>query len=225
MAGKYNKRACPSYSPDGFHKKCSQCGETKPLEQFHAHGNGTKHSGCKECRKVESVLNNARASHRNLIAFPQRHPERAKPGLCRFCNSEFMPRRAGGVLQVFCSRTCKTASDNRQPRARGRMRAWFAANPTYSREHSQKRKRAVFAAYGGSRCACCGETELDFLSIDHINGGGSKHKREIGRRTLYGWLKESGFPSGFRVLCMNCNFGTRYGRACPHQRDRETVAL
>jgi hypothetical protein len=31
-------------------------------------------------------------------------------------------------------------------------------------------KQEVFAAYGAA-CACCGEREIKFLTIDHTNGG------------------------------------------------------
>jgi hypothetical protein len=67
-------------------------------------------------------------------------------------------------------------------------------------------------------CACCLISFLEFLGIDHINGGGAKHKREVVGAHLYIWLKKNGFPKGFRVLCHNCNqsFGA-YGY-CPHDK-------
>lgn len=56
-------------------------------------------------------------------------------------------------------------------------------------------------------CAICGEKHLEFLALDHINGGGSCHRKEIkNKRTIYSDLKRKGFPSGYRVLCHNCNF-------------------
>ena len=64
-------------------------------------------------------------------------------------------------------------------------------------------------------CACCGEARMGFLTVDHINGGGNAHKREIGSK-LYSLLRKSGFPSGYRILCFNCNIASGlYGR-CPH---------
>ena len=32
---------------------------------------------------------------------------------------------------------------------------------------------------GSMQCACCGETEVDFLGIDHIDGDGAQHRREV----------------------------------------------
>jgi hypothetical protein len=52
------------------------------------------------------------------------------------------------------------------------------------------------------------------LSIDHINGNGAEHRRELKRTTggstgghdFYRWLKNNNFPDGYQVLCMNCQF-------------------
>jgi len=72
--------------------------------------------------------------------------------------------------------------------------------------------------YGGPICACCGETNLFFLTFDHINGGGRKHILEIGHPNLGGWLRRNNYPDGYRVLCANCNSGrAMVGGVCPHQ--------
>lgn len=73
---------------------------------------------------------------------------------------------------------------------------------------------------GDPRCACCYESRLEFLSIDHINGGGNKHRKELARHYvgIYQWLEKSSYPSGFRVLCMNCNTAIGFYGYCPHQR-------
>lgn len=67
-------------------------------------------------------------------------------------------------------------------------------------------------------CACqnCPLTQpgIQFLSIDHIDGKGD-HGREI-RKRLYQWLKNNDYPSGFQVLCYNCNFAKRGDKYCPH---------
>lgn len=65
-------------------------------------------------------------------------------------------------------------------------------------------------------CACCHESHLEFLTIDHIDGGGADHRRKMGSRNIYRWLMRNHFPKGFRVLCINCNFSLgKYGY-CPH---------
>jgi hypothetical protein len=80
----------------------------------------------------------------------------------------------------------------------------------------------VFKAYGGYKCACCGERNPHFLSIDHVNNDGAKMRKSgvhsRGGTHFYHWLRKNKFPKGFQVLCMNCNIGKhRNGGLCPHQ--------
>jgi hypothetical protein len=58
--------------------------------------------------------------------------------------------------------------------------------------------------YGRGKCAKCGDTTDEFLQIDHINGGGTEHRKQIGSG-IYRWLRKNQWPEGFRVLCANCN--------------------
>ena len=69
-------------------------------------------------------------------------------------------------------------------------------------------------------CACCGEKHLEFLSIDHINGGGAEHRRQLKEATIYRWLKRNGYPEGYRVLCHNCNQALGHYGYCPHQKEK-----
>jgi hypothetical protein len=81
------------------------------------------------------------------------------------------------------------------------------------------RKVEVFSHYGGSSCSCCGENNIEFLSIDHINGDGRKHRKELGSSgtAIYSWLKTQKYPIGYRVLCMNCNCAMGWYGKCPHK--------
>lgn len=80
-------------------------------------------------------------------------------------------------------------------------------------------KQQVFDHYGHA-CACCGEAEPEFMTIDHMAGGGNAHRREIGSAGLYRHLRARGFPPGFQTLCFNCNWskGHHPSNTCPHQR-------
>lgn len=77
----------------------------------------------------------------------------------------------------------------------------------------------------GAVCACCGECSKEFLCIDHVGGGGNAHRRalhksnksnQVGSAAVYRWLRDNAWPSGFRVLCHNCNFAEANG-GCPHR--------
>lgn len=87
------------------------------------------------------------------------------------------------------------------------------------KQERQELKARVINHYGGA-CACCRESNLIFLAIDHIDGGGNKHKRKIGGlgHTLYSWLEDHNYPSGFQVLCHNCNYAKHHYGVCPHKR-------
>ena len=98
---------------------------------------------------------------------------------------------------------------------------------SYAKEKRARVKEAVFAAYGGFKCACCGEVEKKFLTLDHIENNGSVMRKQIykgnkkgntaGYHTYY-WLARNGFPAGYQVLCMNCNYGKRMNKGvCPHK--------
>jgi len=86
-----------------------------------------------------------------------------------------------------------------------------------NKKSRKKLRHEVLNAYGGL-CECCGESHVEFLGVDHIDGGGRKHLAELGGSAyFYGWLKKNGFPPGYRILCHNCNFSIgKYGY-CPHK--------
>ena len=76
-------------------------------------------------------------------------------------------------------------------------------------------KSAAIAAYGG-KCACCGQDQECFLTIDHVNNDGATHRRELraklsaggrGGCDLYQWLRKAGYPQDgtLQVLCYDCN--------------------
>jgi len=69
------------------------------------------------------------------------------------------------------------------------------------------RKIEVLTHYGNGKCACikCGFWDARALSIDHINGGGSKHIKSLGK-PFYDWLVENNYPDGYQTLCMNCQW-------------------
>lgn len=93
------------------------------------------------------------------------------------------------------------------------------------KRYSARVRSETIEAYGG-KCKCCGENSQEFLTIDHINGDGARHRNEIygAQRshagvTFYKWLKKQGFPTdNYRLLCYNCNCSLGFFGYCPHGR-------
>ncbi len=138
-----------------------------------------------------------------------RYAKWSKLGLCRRCG-----KRKPAEDKVTCTICSK------------KQKAYFKKHSTkrgeYQTKYISKLKAAAFLAYGGYKCVCCGTTIKEFLTIDHVNGGGAKHRKEIGRAThsTYLWLKRNNYPSNFRILCMNCNFSYGVYGYCPHNDKR-----
>jgi hypothetical protein len=85
------------------------------------------------------------------------------------------------------------------------------------RLYMAKKKTDVFNAYG-NKCACCGETKKEFLTIDHVNGGGHAHRQKVGTQIWLHVVKE-GFPKTYQLLCFNCNCAKGIFGSCPHNRE------
>ncbi len=202
-------------------KECKKCGFPKDILLF---GKDPKNSDgrrgtCKECvrkhREETTITNRSR-------------------GLC-LCGRK--------LSHGF--KTCDTCQDF----ARERMRRLKKNNPdaivrqrTNERRRARDLKLAAFDAYGGRQCSCCGESHVEFLTIDHITPvADTKPKRtRFGSRNgerrappplerndrghgLYRWLMRNGYPAGFRVLCMNCNWARGKLGRCPHESERSVL--
>jgi len=109
------------------------------------------------------------------------------------------------------------------------------------RRARERWRNGVLEKYSGPvpKCACCGESEKDFLTIDHVTGMARAEREKRGTPRagypLYRWLIRNCFPAGFQVLCMNCNVskgkhgecihGARPQVPIPELRDIETELL
>lgn len=182
-------------------KACNKCNIAKPLFAFHPQ---------RQCRlgvrPVCALCTNTAAREKARMAARSRRPQLFVPRLCKECGLDFTPKtHRSGRTQIYCSKKCCVLHISRKA----------------AKKYKLKLKLEAFEAYGGARCVCCGETMMEFLSIDHINGNVASHKRGERIRSGYGllsWLNKNGYPQGFQILCMNCNFGKRNESLCPHQR-------
>jgi hypothetical protein len=103
---------------------------------------------------------------------------------------------------------------------RQRNRDYYHANKATRRNYAKDRRLRVLAAYGG-KCKCCGESQPEFLGIDHVNNDGESHRRQLAgyAKSIYNWLDRQGCPQDgrFQILCHNCNMAKGLYGGCPHQ--------
>ena len=123
--------------------------------------------------------------------------------------------------------SARKTPEERAATRRATANRWRAANAEKVRE-AAKRDRdalrlAVLTHYSTGEtpeCACCREDTLVFLTLDHVDGGGAEARRKANSRggtDYYRRLRRAGYPSGYRVLCWNCNAAYGQTGSCPHE--------
>lgn len=175
----------------------------------------------KRAKKAPPVAELPEAKREARRASSREHMRRWRASLGQKETSEFLAkRRENERAQQRARRAAMTTEDREAIRRAGRERYVEKRERIIAsqKKYRQSQKDAILDHYGRF-CACCGEDEPVFLSLDHINGDGAAHRREMRKRSgasLYALLIKEGFPAGFQVLCFNCNFAKRTGNACPH---------
>jgi len=72
----------------------------------------------------------------------------------------------------------------------------------------RKLRRKVLSKYG-SVCCTCGFSDHRALQLDHVNGGGTKESKAIGKLGVY--RKALRDTEGlYQLLCANCNWIKRF---------------
>lgn len=100
-----------------------------------------------------------------------------------------------------------------------RNRQHYLRYGSYVRRDRELRiKTEAIQLYGG-RCNCCGESEIAFLSLDHIKPVGNVKMRKAGGSFYTFHRNGMARDPNIQVLCYNCNFAKRNGPCCPHLLD------
>lgn len=109
---------------------------------------------------------------------------------------------------------CKSCT-NKHEKKRRKIPSVRESRNKFGKEYRNKQKETVINYYGG-KCACCGEKEIMFLTIDHINNDGFK---ALVRTNIHSWIIRNNFPVNLQVLCWNCNCGKAINKGtCPHEK-------
>jgi len=185
-----------------------------------------------ETKEEKKKRKQKEAGVRYLLKHPERrratyqkyrkaHPEKHRRASHKYYWKEVDARRHYSRIRYY--------KNHEFSKAQGRR--WYAANKKIINEKSrktfQRMRIETFLRYGGLICKCCGETGMDFLSIDHVNGRGNEHRKEIGvgSSSILRWLKRNNYPQGFQVLCFLCNFAKGKLGTCPHQQMKTPIDL
>src|SRR5689334_14898203 len=80
--------------------------------------------------------------------------------------------------QNICTVCCKAQARPGKVHCAECAKDRYERGKEYSKNYKNKLRDMVFEAYGDS-CVCCGETNPLFLTLDHINNDGNKHRREL----------------------------------------------
>jgi hypothetical protein len=141
-----------------------------------------------------------------------------------------VPRKYKTESCSRCGRGLSTASRKRWV-AKGLCQSCYgkdiyrmrkARNPQFeknTRIKARKRMKETLLEIYGARCCCCGEDEKEFLCLDHINGGGAKHRKTASMDSIYRLaIRETPASGNYRILCFNCNMARGLRKFCPHER-------
>jgi serine/threonine protein phosphatase PrpC len=86
-------------------------------------------------------------------------------------------------------------------------------NNQYYTNRKQIFKNEALTYYGNGKLSCvrCGFDDIRALTIDHINGNGSEHRKSTDKNKIQGshiyeWLVKNNYPKGYQTLCANCQF-------------------
>lgn len=170
---------------------CSKCLEKGRKQQTRRRSNHKSEGACLTCGNQPELgkVICADCNKRATISTLNRYHTNIAAEKCAFCTGEL-------DLSTFRCNMCHNSHLER------------------SRAYWHQRRLTVIKHYGG-RCCCCESTQSEFLDVDHIDGGGTKHRNSVDQH-FYDWIIASNFPNNLQLLCANCNRGKSKFGSCPH---------
>ena len=160
----------------------------------------------KPCATCGTIFIPNNPNNKYCIACAPPKYETPEPRLCPHCEEVFQPHSS---RNIYC-KTCSPIMEYEKDKERAR----------YKRREKRMLILRHYSKSDEPYCDCCGESVVEFLCVDHINGGGNIHRRKIGTGAdaIYNWIINNNFPEGFRVLCQNCNSAYSLYGQCPHKQ-------
>lgn len=132
--------------------------------------------------------------------------------ICKTCKKEYDHNYAQKHKETIIEKVKRWQQAN-PDRKHEMQRRYFYKNRNrirkYIRERRAKFRKLVLMHYseGTMQCKYCGFSDERALSVDHINGGGTQHRKTMkSGGNFCEVLVREGYPKGYQILCMNCQF-------------------
>lgn len=175
--------------------KCQLCNETdyNKLSIDHLDKNGRQHR--RSILKVDSGTSFYKWIFKNK-------PDNIRI-LCFNCNCQHSMQKYNLIINntsYLINKLCKYCSSN------NKVKKYVCShcNSKLKRNYQINLKLQAYYIYGNA-CKNCGCNKSEFLTIDHINNDGAKHRKKI--YNIYSWLRTNKYPvDNYQVLCFNCNY-------------------
>ena len=186
-------------------KRCIKCKRLKARKQF-LNGEGPRRNWCQRCRLKD-------AERRRWLASEER--------IKIVCNE--------------CGKILPATQDHFYAHPQGKhgfLNKCISCVLAYRKKHvsqwGRRWREKVLLHYSGGdyiHCVCCGETQYEFMTLDHIDRDGGQRRKQGGYNGSGWYLKliREGFTERLRTLCYNCNCSQAYSGYCPHEREREAA--
>lgn len=181
-----------------------------------------KKSWCKECRREYNRERYKNLPEEKKQEYRKRSYEKHREKRLKWQKEHYDSEKAKRKYKEWFKELKKHPQEYEEwkKKQREQMKKYRKEHPEIVKKRSKqqlkklhKRRLLCLEHYGGKppKCAICGYDDVRALTIDHINGGGTQHRRKIKRwgTSFSGWLVKNNFPEGFQVLCRNCNWVNR----------------
>jgi hypothetical protein len=197
----------PSKTKNGM-RECSDCHIEKPVSEFRNMGGKRSHLLSAICIGCQSIRDKER---RNTEEYKNRANELRRTD--KYRSNE--RKRTAGLYQRLTEEQRISRRENVSNYARTEQAK------QRRKENRRKLREEFFEHYGGC-CQCCGESRFEFLTVEHVNGGGRQERKKMSTEHLLRKLKREGYPQDGRytILCFNCNQAKGAYGYCPHHQQR-----
>lgn len=149
------------------------------------------------------------------------YPELPTPRACKDCGrildrDKFARPKSGKICKECASQKRSDWGKQNPDRVRASRRkhqstaVFRLTQSRWACENRQRKRMIVLRHYSPNlTCQRCEFRDVRALTVDHIDGGGCKHRKEVtgrphGSLDFYKWIIKNNFPPMFQILCSNC---------------------